>query len=163
MDPPARLDMPPGFADDGFLAGDSREVLRAVQHIKPLMPALGLRFSRLEAIPAAGEHTTIDANAYIQCGCTINKDQCASVMKSPIGNVEFCEQEVGKRVGKAVRAVHAIRDLPDQHCALNLLRYQTGRLDYTTRTTPIVVLSESPDQMGLRVAGSIRAHRRQHC
>jgi hypothetical protein len=128
--------MAPGFADDGFLAGDSGEVLRALQHIKPLMPALGLRFGRLGAIPAAGQRSAIDETAYIHSGCTINKEQCVSIMKSPIGTIEFCEQEAGKRVEKAVKAMHAITSLPDQHCALNLLRYQTGRLDYTTRSTP---------------------------
>ena len=92
LDPPAWLDMAPGFADDGFLAGDSGEVLRALQHIMPLMPALGLRFSRLEAIPAAGLRSTFDEAAYRHSGCTINKEQCVSIMKSPIGTIEFCEQ-----------------------------------------------------------------------
>ena len=35
-----------------------------------------------------------------------------------------------------VTAVRAISALPDEHCALTLLRYQTGHLDYMTRTTP---------------------------
>ena len=52
--PKPDLDMAPGFADDGFFAGPSHEVLRAVRHVQSFMGNLGLRFSRLEAIPAAG-------------------------------------------------------------------------------------------------------------
>ena len=57
-------------------------------------------------------------------------------MKSPIGSAAYCESEVSKRVDKAVAIVKAISQLPDQHCALYLLRFQVGRLDYIIRTTP---------------------------
>ena len=57
-------------------------------------------------------------------------------MKSPIGDIEYCENEAAKRVDKAVRAVRAIADLPDEHTALYLLRYQIGQLNYFARTTP---------------------------
>ena len=118
LSPPAKLDMTPGFADDGLIAGSSTEVLRALEHILPIMPQLGLRFSRLEAIPAAGNQTTADLAAFRQHGCTINHEQCASIMKSPVGNVAFCEKEVGKQVDKAVKAIQAIARLPDAHSAL---------------------------------------------
>ena len=54
LSPLAELDMTPMFADDGFLAGSSTEVLRALRHVQSFMPQLGLRFSMLELIPAAG-------------------------------------------------------------------------------------------------------------
>ena len=57
-------------------------------------------------------------------------------MKSPMGSDSFCAEQVSKRVAKAVVVVTAIADLPDKHCALYLLRYQIGRLDYLVRTTP---------------------------
>ena len=38
IETPARLDMAPCFADDGFLAGDSEEALRALEHIQLIMP-----------------------------------------------------------------------------------------------------------------------------
>ena len=44
MVPPARLDMIPMFADDGVIADEAPEVLRTLQHWRPLMPRLGLRF-----------------------------------------------------------------------------------------------------------------------
>ena len=52
MSPPADLDMTPMFADDGFLAGRSAELLTALKHMQHIMPRLGLRFSVLEVTPA---------------------------------------------------------------------------------------------------------------
>jgi hypothetical protein len=43
-----------------------------------------------------------------------------------------------KRVTKAAVAIKAIAELPDSHCALHLLRYQAGRMNYLARTTPAV-------------------------
>ena len=34
IDPPINLDIAPTFADDGVIAGDESEVLRAIQHMK---------------------------------------------------------------------------------------------------------------------------------
>eukprot|EP00973_Karenia_brevis_P025003 3445606-Karenia_brevis.AAC.1 len=99
------------------------------------MPRLGLRFSRLEVIPAAGRGSTVDTAPFAQAGCSVNLNACVSVMKSPIGNDDFCEAEVGKRVDAAVKIVGAISRLPDKRCALHLLRYQAGRMEYTTRAT----------------------------
>ena len=57
-------------------------------------------------------------------------------MKSPIGSPQFCELDVGKRVDTIAATLDTIAKLPDEHCALYLLRYQVGRMDYTMRTTP---------------------------
>jgi hypothetical protein len=59
-----------------------------------------------------------------------------SIMKSPVGDVEFCESTVRKRVQTAIAITKEISELPDEHLALNLLRYQTGRMEYISRTTP---------------------------
>ena len=59
------LDMTPGFADDGFLAGPSSAVRESLQHIQSFMPALGLSFSRLEVVPAAGDRCTVDFDAFL--------------------------------------------------------------------------------------------------
>ena len=40
------LDIAPLFADDGMIGGDT-EVLRALRHMKQVMPLVGLRFSHL--------------------------------------------------------------------------------------------------------------------
>ena len=136
LQPKPALDMAPGFADDGFFAGPSQDVLASIRHVSSFMPRLGLSFSRLEAIPAAGEVSTVDMQQFIDAGCTVNPTACVSVMKSPIGTAAYCENEVSKRVDKAAAIVRAISQLPDEHCALYLLRYQVGRMDYTIRTTP---------------------------
>eukprot|EP00973_Karenia_brevis_P033694 4645405-Karenia_brevis.AAC.1 len=100
------------------------------------MPSLGLRFSLLEVIPAAGENTSVDTGRFAALGCTVNTSRCVSVMKSPIGTAQYCAQESAKRIAKAEKVIRAIAALPDRHWALYLLRYQTGRMDYLMRTTP---------------------------
>ena len=137
LDPKPVLDLAPGFADDGFFAGPSAEVQRCVAHVKTFMPSLGLRFSRLEAIPSAGDRSLVDRTVFTSLGCTFNSSANVSIMKSPVGDTQFCEQEVGNRVDKALKIIRAIADLPDAHCALYLLRYQVGRMEYTARTTPL--------------------------
>ena len=122
LDPKPALDMSPGFADDGFFAGPSRDVLAAVRHVKTFMPTLGLSFSRLEVIPAAGSQCHADLSQFRETGCTVNLEGNVSVMKSPIGSVTFCEAEVNKRVSKGTATLDAIARLPDQHVALHLLR-----------------------------------------
>ena len=57
-------------------------------------------------------------------------------MKSPVGDAAHCEEVAQKRVTKAINVISAIAEIPDAHCALHLLRYQAGRLNYLTRTTP---------------------------
>ena len=136
LSPAPQLDMTPGFADDGFLAGPSGEVLRCLQHLQTVMPSLGLSFSRLEAVPSAGMRCSFDTQSFINLGCTLNLNKCVSVMKSPIGDRAFCEEEIGKRVAKASATLRALSGLPDEHVALYLLRFQCGRIDYTIRTTP---------------------------
>ena len=130
------LDLSPGFADDGFLAGPSEAVRESLKHIQTFMPSLGLSFSRLEVVAAAGSRCTVDLQAFSRMGCTVAAAANISVMKSPIGSTEFCEGEVSKRVDKTVRILEAISGLPDRHIAVYLLRYQVGRMDYTIRTTP---------------------------
>ena len=50
--PPIILDIAPTFADDGVIAGDEPEVLQAVQHMKRVMPLVGLRFSMMQVVAA---------------------------------------------------------------------------------------------------------------
>ena len=120
----------------GFLVGESAKVHRAQQHVKLLMPSLGLRFSLLEAVLAAGEAYQIDLNLFVKLGCSVNLNQCVEIIKSPIGSLELCHEMVLKRARKAVATVEPIAKVPAEHCALCPLKFQTGRLHYTARTTP---------------------------
>eukprot|EP00973_Karenia_brevis_P009287 1258353-Karenia_brevis.AAC.1 len=89
MSPPAQLDMAPMFADDAIFAGISTEVARALRHIKTVMPSLGLRFSRLEVTPAAGERHMVDLQEFTELGCTVNLTKCVEIMKSPVGLASY--------------------------------------------------------------------------
>lgn len=86
--------MAPGFADDGFFAGPSQDVLASLQRVASFMPRLGLRFLRLEAIPAAGQASSIVLQPFVDVGCTVNLTANVSVMRSPIGDVDYCEEQV---------------------------------------------------------------------
>ena len=136
LDPPAVLDMAPMFADDSTWGGRSQEVHRCLSHLAIVMPRVGLRYSKLDVVPAAGFNTLVDTEAFVDLGCKVILDKSVAVMKSPMGRDSFCAEQVSKRVAKAVEAITAIADLPDKHSALYLLRYQIGRLDYLVRTTP---------------------------
>ena len=69
-------------------------------------------------------------------GCKVLEKALVTIIKCPIGDAAYGERVVGKRVAKSVDIVTKIQELPDVHCALHLLRYQTGRMEYITRTTP---------------------------
>lgn len=136
LHPPANLDMTPMFADDGFLAGPADEVQRALAHLVPVLPRLGMKFSKLDVIPAAGANCVFDEENFRSLGCKIFHKAEASIMKIPIGDAAFCEKTLAKRVDKGASIVQQISELPDVHCALHLLRYQTSRMEYTTRSCP---------------------------
>ena len=151
LDPKPTLDMAPGFADDGFFAGSSQDVARSVRHVKSIMHRFGVSFSRLEAIPAAGSRSTIDMQQFLDIGCAANMRANVAIMKSPVGSLEFCEEDVESRVGKSIRILEAIAKLPDQHSALYLLRFQLGRMDYLVRTTPSSHCSRALEKFDLAV------------
>jgi len=142
LDPPVQLDMAPLFADEGALAATSQEILRGVHHLHTVMPLLGLKFSKLDVIPAAGQNHQVDIGAFHEAGCTVSVTGDFEVMKSPIGSKAHCETVVMKRVKKAAAAITAIADLPDSHCALYLLRYQSAKMNYVARTTPAADVEE---------------------
>ena len=72
LEPPAQLDMALCFADDGFLAGASGEVLRALKHLLAVMPQVGLRFSSLQLVAAAGPHHRVNFDPFLALACTVN-------------------------------------------------------------------------------------------
>ena len=80
MDPPAALDMAPAFADDGLLAGEDSEVLRALLHLRQVMPQVGLRFSTLQVVPAAGHNSNVNFEPFVDAGCQILHDGNVEVL-----------------------------------------------------------------------------------
>ena len=88
----AQVDAAPSFADDGFLAGPSTEVLRCLLRLTRVMPGLGLRFSTLVAAPAAGESASVDWQPFVDQGCVAAQDGSVEILKSPIGPQAWCER-----------------------------------------------------------------------
>ena len=139
LNPPAALDLAPNFADDGMLAGPAPEVLRALRHLKRVMPSLGLRFSSLLVGPAAGEHAhTVDWAPFVAAGCAVTEAGNFEILKSPVGELDFARDFCLQTALKQAKVVDAISHLPDPHCAYYLLRYSgnASRMTYLTRTTP---------------------------
>ena len=147
LSPAADLDLAPGFADDGHLGGRSAEVLRTLAHWRAVMPALGLRFSRLEVVPAAGAATAVNLDSFRALGGEVNLTQCFETVQAPVAvgpdAADFCQRFGEMRAKKAAATVREIAALPDRHVALHLLR-QAGdfcRVTYVARTTPSAVVS----------------------
>ena len=139
LQPPAALDMAPNFADDGILAGPSREVLRALRHLQRVMPSIGLRFSSLVVGPAAGERGhTVDWAPFVAAGCSVAEAGNFEILKSPVGDIDFSRDFCLQTALKQAKVVDAIGQLPDPHCAFYLLRFSgnASRMTYLTRTTP---------------------------
>ena len=86
LNPPAQLDISPMYADDGLFAGRASEVARNLDHLIPIMPSLGLRFSMLEAIPAAGPNHQIALQLFRNMACACNETGNFDILKSPIGS-----------------------------------------------------------------------------
>lgn len=147
LSPAADLDLAPGFADDGYLGGRSAEVLRTLAHWRAVMPALGLRFSRLEVVPAAGAATAVNLDSFRALGGEVNLTQCFETVQAPVAvgpdAADFYQRFGEVRAKKAAATVREIAALPDRHVALHLLR-QAGdfcRVTYLARTTPSAVVS----------------------
>jgi hypothetical protein len=85
------------FADDGVIAGTQGEVLRAIRHLKAVLPRVGLEFSKLEATPASAGQSTIDRVAFESSGVFLNMSGNMVVMKAPVGDddfmSDFCDAE----------------------------------------------------------------------
>ena len=56
-----QLEITPLFADDGVMAGNSAEVLRALQHMKKVVPLVRLRFSHLQVATASTDLQTAES------------------------------------------------------------------------------------------------------
>ena len=159
--PSAELDLDPGFADDGVVGGGSAEMLRVLGHWRAVMPALGLRFSRLELVPAAGAATTVDLDRFRALGCEINLTQCVEIVKAPVAvgpnAAEFCQRFGEERAEKAAGVVKEIVELPDRHVALHLLR-QSGdfcRMNYLARCAPSTEVSRGLELFDRKVRAGL--------
>ena len=121
LQPPVALDLAPCFADDGVLAGNSAQVLRALRHLLAVMPRTGLQFSSLRIVAAAGEHHGVNFDPFLAAGCDVNGAGDREVLKSPIGSVDFCTSFSQAIADKQLSIVEAVAALPDPHVGFYLL------------------------------------------
>ena len=139
IDPPINLDIAPTFADDGVIAGDESEVLRAIQHMKKVMPMVGLRFSMMQVVAAAaGPQHPGRFRAFQDEGCTPALDGNFEVMKSPIGDDTFCRAFCSRVAEKQAKVLEFLSELGDPQITHFLARWciNGSRLNYLARTTP---------------------------
>ena len=139
IDRAVELDIAPLFADDGVVAGNADEVLRAIQHMKKVMPMVGLRFSQLQVAAAAYGIQPEEKFATFKAeGCTPVLDGNVEVLKSPIGDAEFSRSFCLKVAAKQREVLTFLAELGDPHVSQYLLKWcvNGGRMNYMARTTP---------------------------
>lgn len=59
------------FADYVVLAGPQAEVSRSMDHLQQFMPALGVRFSKADLVPAVPASPALDEALAFVCGACI--------------------------------------------------------------------------------------------
>ena len=124
IDPPINLDVAPTFADDGVIAGDESEVLRAIQHMKKVMPMAGLRFSMMKVVAAAaGPQHPGRFRAFQDEGCTPALDGNFEVLKSPIGDDTCCRAFCSRVAGKQAKVLEFLSELGDPQMTHFLARW----------------------------------------
>ena len=98
-DAPGDLDFMVFYLDDGTIAGPSDAVFWYCREIEKELAAIGLAINwgvgKSEAIPSAGEASTID-RASMPC-LHFNYSRCFKLLGAPIGNAEYCERLTEKR------------------------------------------------------------------
>ena len=71
------------FADDGQVAGPVDDMARVSGHLQEHMPATGLRFGKMQAIPACPDNTAVDPTVLAAYGCDWVASGCIEVMRAP--------------------------------------------------------------------------------
>ena len=140
------LDIAPVFADDGVIAGRSGEVLRALKHMRVVMPMVGLRFSQLQVVAAAYGDQPVERFAYFVAeGCTPVLDGNFEILKSPIGENTFCRTFCEKMVAKQSKVLTFLAELGDPQVTHYLVKWcvNGSRMNYMARTTPCSVTREA--------------------
>ena len=77
------------FADDGVIARKAVEVHRALAHLVPLMPRLGLKLWKLNVIPALEASSQMDVQAFKRLGCKVLAEAQITIIKCPIGTLHM--------------------------------------------------------------------------
>ena len=141
IETPIILDIALTFANDGIIAGDEPDVLRAIQHMKRVMPLVGLRFSMMQVVAAAaGPQDPERFRAFRDEGCTPALDGNFEVLKSPTGDDTFCRAFCSRVEVKQARVLEFLSELGDPQVTHFLAKWCINaiRLNYLARSTPPV-------------------------
>ncbi len=160
IEPPVELDIAPAFADDGVLAGDSAEVLRALRHMKRVMPAAGLRFSHLQVAAASSEPQEERVfEEFVREGCAAILDGNMEVLKSPLGTDEFSRAYCLEVAEKQRGILNYLADLGDAQVAHYLLKWcvNGSRMNYLVRTTPPSATHDAAKQFDAAMVDALAA------
>ncbi len=160
IDSAVDLDIAPLFADDGILAGRRSEVLRALRHVKTVMPSVGLRFSLLQVVAATpGAQAAENFAEFVAEGCTPVLDGNFEVLKSPVGDLEFSRGYCQKVAAKHGAVLNLLADLGDPQVSHYLVKWcvNGGRMNYTVRTTPPCATSSAAATFDAAVVDAVAA------
>ena len=160
IDRPVSLDLAPLFADDGIAAGSQEEVLRALRHMRKVMPLVGLRFSHLQVAAASFDRQPAERFApFVGEGCTPILDGNVEVLKSPVGDHEFCRSYCMRMVEKQRGLLTFLAELGDVQVAHYLMRWcvNGSRMNYLVRTTPPQATLEAAAAFDAEVAETFAA------
>ena len=136
LENPPPLDALDQYCDDGILCGSQVNVGRCINQLCQHMPKLGLRFSKLDVIPATPGSQDAEQHEWQAIGGNLIPDGDFQTMKCPIGTNAHCDKFHQQRVDALSEACAAIAGLPSAQAALYLLRCQAGRMIYMIRTSP---------------------------
>ena len=148
---PGGIDICSFFLDDGFCAGSAPAVRCFLTALIEGFRRVGLtvNLDKTEVIPACSFAQSFCPGDFQ--GCSWNGTSNFKLLGAPVGSNEWCEELLGRRVGKARALLSAIGRFPDAQGAFSLLRSCSGwsKVLYSCRTVP-------PDAQfhGLRTADS---------
>ena len=102
------------------------------------MPQVGLNFSDLQVVAAAGAHHQVNFDPFLAHGCQVAGDGSLEVLKSPVGPDAFCASFCQTVADKQLQVLDSVGALPDPQVGYYLLRHScnASRMQFLSRTTP---------------------------
>ena len=142
-----RLDYMVFYLDDGVLAGPDESVFWYCKEIQKELQDIGLSINwgpgKSEAVLAAGEDSTVDQSSFPEL--QFNRSGNFTILKTPIGTLDFCERYVQKRRAAAQLLLERLPELEDPQIALVLLRHCMAfcKMSYNARVVPADLQSKT--------------------
>ena len=131
----------PEFADDSFAGGSAEQVLSCFRAEIRLARKYGLEFdmAKCKLYLPAGAHFTGTVQGFQDLGVQIIRGTDVEMLKTLVsGTEEFAANFCDKRSKELDETFEALKDLPQKHVALHLLRncIAPSKIQYLARTAP---------------------------